>query len=167
LPGPGPISAVTSLHKPRKDRGSPVLRPRSIQKLRSATIDSVFRIAKIDEEVMQRLGSDCYPIVCKSPLHWTPPPSAPGEFIDLFGVTWRQQSYGEGYYMELRKNPLATAHIEDLDDYPWPDPLDPGYTDGHAEEVETIYERTDYALMADSGLKSIWETGYFLRGYRR
>ncbi len=134
---------------------------------KSSALDSVFRIAKIDEEVMERLGSDCYPVVCKSPLHWTPPPSAPDEFIDIFGVTWRQQSYGKGYYMELHKNPLATAHVEDLDDYPWPNPVDPGYTDGLAEDTETIYERTDYALVADTGFKSIWETGYFLRGYQQ
>jgi uroporphyrinogen decarboxylase len=130
-------------------------------------LDSIFRIAKIDEEVMRRLGSDCYPIVCKSPLNWAPPPCAPDEFIDLFGVTWKRVDYGTGSYMELHRSPLANARIEELDDYPWPDPLDPGFTDGLAEEVRTIYEETDYALMADSGFKSFWETGFYLRGYQK
>jgi uroporphyrinogen decarboxylase len=130
-------------------------------------LDSVFRIAKIDEDVMQRLGSDCYPIVCKSPLNWTPPPCAPDEFIDLFGVTWKRVDYGLGSYMELHKSPLATARIEDLESYPWPDPLDSGYTDGLAEEVKAIYQETGYALMADSGYKSFWETGFYLRGYQQ
>jgi uroporphyrinogen decarboxylase len=133
----------------------------------SPPLDSVFRIAKIDDEAMQRLGSDCYPIVCKSPLNWNPPPSAPDELIDLFGVTWKRADYGPGSYMELHKSPLANARIEDLDDYPWPDPLDRGFTDGLAEETKTIYEETDYALMADSGFKSFWETGFFLRGYQQ
>ena len=133
----------------------------------SPALDSVFRIAKIDEDVMQRLGSDCYPVVCKSPVNWTPPPSAPDEFIDIFGVTWKHVDYGLGSYMELHKSPLATARIEDLESYPWPDPLDSGYTDGLAEEVKAIYQETGYALMADSGYKSFWETGFYLRGYQQ
>jgi uroporphyrinogen decarboxylase len=133
----------------------------------SVALDSIFRIAKIDEGVMHRLGCDCYPVVCKSPLDWTPPPCAPDEFIDVFGVTWKRAHYGLGSYMELHRSPLASAQVEDLESYPWPDPLDPGYTDGLAEEVRAIYEETGYALMADSGFKSFWETGFYLRGYQQ
>jgi uroporphyrinogen decarboxylase len=134
----------------------------------SSALDSVFRIARVDDEVMQRLGCDCYPIVCKSPLNWTPPSTAPDQFIDLFGVTWKRAYYdASSYYMEVHKSPLANARIEDLDDYPWPDPLDPGFTDGLGEDTRIIHQETEYALMADSGFKSFWETGYLLRGYQQ
>jgi uroporphyrinogen decarboxylase len=134
----------------------------------SSALDSIFRIAKIDEEIMQRLGCDCYPIVCKSPSNWTPPSTPPDQFIDLFGVAWKRAYYdARSYYMEVHKSPLADARIEDLDDYPWPDPLDPGFTDGLGEDTKMIHSETDYALMADSGFKSFWETASFLRGYQK
>jgi len=134
----------------------------------SEALDDIFRIARVDTEVMRRLGSDCFPVVCGSPSNWTPPPSAPDQFIDLWGVKWKRVQYSEGcYYMELHESPLARARLKDLDDYPWPDPSDPGFTDGLREEVKTIYHETDYALMADSGFKSIWEQAFFLRGYQQ
>lgn len=51
--------------------------------------------------------------------------------------------------------PLATATIDDLDRYPWPDPGDPGYTAGLAAEARTLYEQTDYAVEASCGFYSL------------
>lgn len=128
-------------------------------------MNKIFRVALADESVMQRLGSDCRPLGLRPPANWTPPPAEPGTFIDLWGITWRQAQYGDGcYYWELARNPLAEASIEDLETYPWPDPLDPGFTAGLAEDAKTLYEETDYAIMADGGFKSFWELGYMLRG---
>jgi len=131
-------------------------------------LNKAFRIARLDESVMKRLGSDCRPLVAKPPLQWTPPPSREGTFIDMWGITWKQVYYAKDcYYWEMAHNPLAEAQIEDLARYPWPDPLDPGFTAGLAEETRELYEETDYALMADSGFKSFWELGYMLRGFTR
>jgi uroporphyrinogen decarboxylase len=130
--------------------------------------NSVFRIAYIDEVVRKHLGCDFYPITVKNPLHWTQPPSEPGTLIDLWGIKWKQVFYSNGcHYYELIYSPLAEADIEDLDKYPWPDPEDPGYTMGLADEVRDLYENTDYALMADSGFKDFWELAYMLRGYEQ
>ena len=83
-------------------------------------------------------------------------------------MKWKKAFYGDGcQYWELARNPLAEATIEDLDRYPWPDPRDPGYTAGLAEEAKTLYENTDCAIMADGGFKSFREQGYFLRGLER
>ena len=40
-------------------------------------------------------------------------------------------------------SPLADAIIDDLDSYPWPDPLDPGYTSRLADEAKQLYEHTE------------------------
>jgi uroporphyrinogen decarboxylase len=131
-------------------------------------LNKTFRIARLDERVMQRLGSDFRPLTAKGPANWTPPPSEPGTFIDIWGITWRQAFYGDGYYYwEQAGHPLAEASIEDLESYPWPDPLDPGYTAGLAEEAKTLSEETGYALMGDSGFKSFWELAFGLRGLER
>jgi len=123
-----------------------------------------FRIASLDDETMVRLGSDLRPVRLKPPKNWTPPPSEPGTFIDLWGIKWRRADYPAGYYWELYEHPLANATISDLDSYPWPDPDDSGWFEGLAEEVRDLYENTPYALMGDFGFKGFWEIGYFLRG---
>jgi uroporphyrinogen decarboxylase len=131
-------------------------------------MNKIFRVARLDESVMQRLGSDCRPLGIKPPANWTPSPAKPGTFTDMWGITWRQAPYGNGcYYWELARSPLAEASAEDLENYPWPDLRDPGFTAGLAEEVKTLYEETDYAIMADGGFKSFWELGYMLRGFER
>ncbi len=57
--------------------------------------------------------------------------------------------------------------VEDLENYSWPDPLDPGFTTGLAEEARRLYEETEYAIVADGGFKSFWELGYKLRGFEQ
>jgi uroporphyrinogen decarboxylase len=129
-------------------------------------MNKVFRLAKLDESVLERLGSDCVPLGLKPPLNWTmPAPPAKDCFVDIWGITWQRIFYGNGcFYWELYQSPLADATVEDIERYPWPDPLDPGYTAGLADEAKELFESTDYAIMADSGFKSLWELGYMLRG---
>nr|MBC7243945.1 hypothetical protein [Chloroflexota bacterium] len=123
-----------------------------------------FRVARLDEETMRRLGSDLRPIVIRPPKNWTSPPSEPGTFVDEFGIKWRQVNYSKGYYWELASHPLANATISDLDRYPWPDAGDPGRYKGLAEEVRDLFEHTPYALVGDSGFKGFWEPASMLRG---
>jgi uroporphyrinogen decarboxylase len=132
------------------------------------TLSKQYRSARLDEQVMRRLGSDCYPLRGRGPSNWTPPPTGPGEFVDVWGVTWRQIWYRDNaFYWEVAQAPLATATIDDLDRYPWPDPGDPGYTAGLAGEARTLYEQTGYAVEASCGFYSFFETGYALRGYEQ
>jgi uroporphyrinogen decarboxylase len=131
-------------------------------------LSKIFRVARLDESVMQRLGSDCRPLGIKPPANWTPPSAEPGTFIDMWGITWRQAFYGNGnYYWELARSPLAEASSEDLESYPWPDLDDPGFTASLAEDVKALHEDTGYAIMADGGFKSFWELGYMLRGFEQ
>lgn len=128
----------------------------------------IFRQACLDEPALLRLGSDLRPLGVKRPLHWTPPPCAPGTFKDVWGVTWREVTYGNNWtYCEVAESPLADATIDDLDRYPWPDPLDPGYTQGLEKEVKALHENTSYGIMADGGFKSFWEQACFLCGFER
>ncbi len=132
----------------------------------TVVMNKPFRLAALDEQVMEYLGSDCRPVVPKPAAHWPAlPASEPGTYVDAWGVTRRQVFYGQGcYYWELYRHPLAEATVEDLETYPWPDPTDPGLTAGLAEETRARYEYTPYALVGDGGLKSFWEQAYMLRG---
>ena len=131
-------------------------------------LSKVYRSARLDECVMRRLGSDFCPLRSKAPVNWTAPPSEPGTFIDVWGVKWKQAEYGgNGYYWEVACSPLANASVQDLERYPWPDPTDPGYTAGLAEEAKALHEGTDYAIEASCGFYSFWELAYSLRGYEQ
>ncbi|MBN1365384.1 MAG: hypothetical protein JW976_11310 [Syntrophaceae bacterium] len=138
--------------------------------IRSETkiLNKVFRLARVEESVRKKLGSECIPLSIKPPVNWSPPPTEPGTFTDIWGITWREVFYRDDcYYYEVMKSPMAEAVLEDIERYPWPDPLDPGYTMGLSEDVKELYQETDYAIVADGGFKSFWELGYMLRGYDR
>jgi len=131
-------------------------------------LSEIFRIAQLDRSVLQQLGSDCHPIVTKSPLNWISPPSEPGTFVDNWGIKWKQTYYADGcYYWDVIHSPLEQARVEDLESYSWPDVADPGYTAGLALEARTLHEETQYAIVGDSGFQSHWEMGFLLRGYKR
>jgi uroporphyrinogen decarboxylase len=128
-------------------------------------LNRTFRVARMDEAVMRRLGSDCRPLMVGPPANWRPPDTEPGFYIDMWGIRWRRAPYGDGrYYWEFAGHPLAEATVDDLATYPWPDVDDPGFTAGLAEKAKALHEGTDYAIVADSGFKSLWELGYMLRG---
>jgi uroporphyrinogen decarboxylase len=130
----------------------------------TGVMSKAFRSAELDEETLVRVGSDVRPVRTKGPVEWVPPPSEPGTFVDLFGVTWQYQEYAYGQYWEAVGTPLADATIDDLDSYPWPDPNDPGFCAGLEEEVVDLYQNTDFALMGDSVIKGFWEPYLLMRG---
>jgi len=132
---------------------------------KTRVMNKTFRIAMLDEAVMRRLGSDCRLLMVRPPSRWTPTPSEPGTFKDIWGITRRKVYYADGcYYWELLHSPLREATVEDLESYPWPDPLDPGITEGLVEEAKTLYEKTDFAIIGDCGYKGLWELSYYMRG---
>jgi len=131
-------------------------------------LSKLSRTARLEECVLKRLGSDCVPVRVKSPSAWKARSVGPETYIDIWGVTWKRVRYGDGcFYWETAKNPLAEATLSDLDRYPWPDPEDPGFTQGLAEEAQALYEGTRYALIGDVGFKSFWELGVRLRGFEQ
>ncbi len=133
--------------------------PRSLQE--------IYRVARLDEDVMVRLGSDVRPVILKDAQNWRPPPSELGTTVDEFGVRWRQVAFSGGFYWEVIESPLAKATIADLESHPWPDPLDPGRYDGLAEEIRDLYHNTSYALLGDCGFKNFFERCWSLVGMER
>ena len=98
-----------------------------------------YRIARVDESIMRQLGADCRSISIKSPMNWKPPASDPGTYKDIWGITWKEVHYAEnGFYHEVADYPLADAELGDLDNYPWPDPDDPGYIAGLDHDAKSF-----------------------------
>jgi len=108
--------------------------------------------------VLDRLGTDFRFIHIRPPKKFIPNPVKPGEFqdfVDEWGLTHRLVS---GYY-DLAGAPLAQdLSIDKIENYPWPDPYDPARLEGLKEEVEQLYFKTDYALVAHRPVYgNLWE----------
>lgn len=84
-------------------------------------------------------------------------------FTDEWGITYRKAANPTGVHYEFADHPLKDASVEDLADYPWPDPTDPGLTAGLEEKARILYETTDFALVGKFS-NSIYETAFMLRG---
>jgi hypothetical protein len=126
------------------------------------------RLAQVDEQILRDLEIDTRPVYMKPPRRGMRPCDEPGAFYDDWGVKWKEFSLDGVIYREIAENPLGDATIDDLESYPWwPDPLDPDRYSGIPEQVQQMFEQTDYALIGCPAFNSLWERAYFLCGFQR
>ncbi|MBN1685125.1 MAG: hypothetical protein JW852_00645 [Spirochaetales bacterium] len=129
--------------------------------------------ARMDEEVLLRLGSDgriLFPEPAVAPAD-SPPAAAPfrdeqteDSFVDEWGIRWVRRP-GVSYF-EVLDPPLASAGVEDLARYPWPDLTRESRFRGYAEEGRRLREKTPYAVVVLSGA-TVHEQIYLMRGLDR
>ncbi len=119
-------------------------------------------------DLLNALGVDITWIKLKSPQNWSPPPPTPeGISLDEWGIGRKEIEVSPGIYLnEIVHEPLKDATTAELDDYPWPDPEDPGRTTGLKEEAKEIYEGTDLAIMGRFG-GTLFETAANMRGWEQ
>jgi uroporphyrinogen decarboxylase len=84
------------------------------------------------------------------------------EFTDEWGLHHRLVSGN----FDLGGTPLSKdLSIARIENYPWPDPYDPVRMEGVKEEVERLYNETDYAIVAHRPVYgNIWEMARHLVG---
>lgn len=115
-------------------------------KKETVVVDRMQQLARVDEEILEALGIDTIGLLPKPPDRSQDALLPDGRWRDEWGVVRRLQP--DGYYYELDESPLAGEITEkELDEYPWPDPDDPGRVRGLAEEAKRLREETDYALV--------------------
>ncbi len=119
-------------------------------------------IADIEEEVLLRYEVDTRSL----PLLGNSRPTEPladGAFQDEWGVV-RKQADPHAHFMDV-VNPLdGERTLDDLENYPWPDAEDAGYTDGLAEAAEQAHRETDYAVILTLPVGPL-HLSQWLRGY--
>jgi uroporphyrinogen decarboxylase len=87
-----------------------------------------------------------------------------GLYYDEWGIGRRRvERPNGGYYFEMVYHPLANASLQDILDYPWPDPQDPGRVNGLRERILRVHNETDKAIVMKFS-NSIWEMSWWLRG---
>ena len=84
-----------------------------------------------------------------------------GNIIDEWGVG---RKYVDEYLMATYF-PLADATVNDINNYKWPIPEDPGRIEGIEDKARYWYENTDYSITATTAVSGImFELGQYLRG---
>jgi uroporphyrinogen decarboxylase len=119
-------------------------------------------IPEIDEEILERYDIDTrsLPLLGNSrPTGRTPD----GGYKDEWGVV-REQPDPQGHFMDT-VNPLdGDRTLDDLESYPWPDPEDPGYTQGLSEAAARLRNETDCATVLSLPVGPL-HLAQWMRGY--
>ena len=118
------------------------------------------------EEVLDRFGIDTRYVRIRPPRNFKVQIDPDNSYLDEWGTRWKKPK--SSLYWDPVDWPLKDATIEDLETYRWPDPHDPGRTEGLREEAKRLREKTEYAVIADTPVLGIFECGSIcLRGIER
>ncbi len=115
-------------------------------------------------DLLDAMQVDIYYTGLNKPANWKPPQRGDGLQYDEWGIGRRRVDRPDGgYYFEMVHHPLADASLQDILEYSWPDPFDPGRVEGLRERISRIRRETDKAIMMKFS-NSIWEQSWWLRG---
>ncbi|MCL4745026.1 MAG: hypothetical protein KJZ83_06385 [Burkholderiaceae bacterium] len=115
------------------------------------------------EELLELLGIDTRYVRTKAASSFKRRIEPDNSYLDEWGVRWKKP---EGtFYWNAIDPPLKNATIEDLDSYPWPDPMDPSRTEGIRERAKLLRSQNKYAVVADLPTLGPFECSWaFYRG---
>jgi uroporphyrinogen decarboxylase len=114
----------------------------------------------MDEEVMEKLGSDGRPVMPGPALSHFGTKSTDDCIVDDWGCTWQKRAGSE--YFEIADPPLRNASIDELGRYPWPDLTPPSRFAGLANRCRVIQE-AGFASVLLTGI-TLFEQAYLMRG---
>lgn len=87
--------------------------------------------------------------------------------IDEFGIGWQMPVEG-GLYYDQYLHPLSNAEtIQDIENYPWPDPLDPERFVGIHEQVDRVIDIEQKACFVERMSSGMWEHAMWMTGYEK
>lgn len=153
-------SMVTSIHQTGHDNlkkylGINLDRPTEIARGRSL-------VARVDQEVQDRLGVDVRMLTVSSPDGWED--EAGGDRLtDEWGIVWERPAGFDNY--EIVASPLfGDISVADVRNMAWPEAIRPGFTEGLREKALAFRQGTDKAIIANLAMQ-IHTQSYFLRGF--
>jgi uroporphyrinogen decarboxylase len=85
------------------------------------------------------------------------------EFVDCWGI----KTVFNGMYWQIKESPLKGASIEDLENYPWPDPdkIDMKAIERYRQEAKRLFTETDYVVCAEHPTFGVLELGCWMCGF--
>jgi len=134
--------------------------------------DKIIQTGKMGDDLIERLGVD---------VKIVPPndPSDPGlerdlglqdghyRYIDEFGIGWQMPETG-GHYYDLYRYPFAGVDtVKEVEDYPWPDMLDPARFVGMKEHARVVAREEEKAVLLGRASSGMWEHVMWMTGYEK
>jgi uroporphyrinogen decarboxylase len=127
--------------------------------------DRMQRVVDVDEEILNALEIDTRAILQGAPRKkGLAEELAPNKYRDMWGVE-RVRPEG-GYYYDMVASPLAgDITVAEIVRYPWPDPDDPGFTEGVKDRLQWIRENTECAAVLSLPPPFV-HTSQYMRGFQ-
>lgn len=135
-------------------------------------IDEMQQLARIDEDMIERLNID---VKCVDPS----PPSTRGlvkpsekdgnyfKMTDEWGIGWKMP-VENGHYYDMIDRPLADAEtIEDIEKFPWPNPVDPARFATLKQRADAFRYGENKAYILGRQYAGIWETALWMSGFEK
>lgn len=86
---------------------------------------------------------------------------------DEFGIGWQMPITG-GLYYDQYFHPLANAEsIKDIEDYPWPDALDPDRYVGMENQIHKVIDIERKGCFLERMSSGMWEHAMWMTGYEK
>jgi len=130
--------------------------------------DRVQGLARVHEDVLQKLKVDTRGVLTGNPFGWklkleeTPEYE---QFIDVWGVTWRRPK-PHGLYYDMVVHPLKGCTLEDAKKHSWPAPKDEHRLKGLKEEAAQLAHSDCLVLLGTVGMTvGLLQTFQWLLGY--
>jgi uroporphyrinogen decarboxylase len=118
---------------------------------------------QVDEPLLERFGVDTRYVRVGGPRGYRLQIAEDNSYLDLWGTRWQKPP--SSLYWDMVGHPIAEPTLEALKAYRWPDPRDPGRTDGLRERARALCEETPYAVVLDVTGFGVFEQGWSLRGF--
>lgn len=128
-----------------------------------------FQAVSPKEDLLKKLHIDTRSVLGHPPEKNSPHYRSRDEFVDEWGIIYKASRVEDKLlYFSPSFHPLKKADtLEEIENYDWPDPTDPGRTKGLREKAKHLYGKTDYALVGHMGDSSIFEVCWGLRSMER
>ena len=106
------------------------------------TDDVIQQLATVDEDMAERLQTDCRNVAPRSSAIYNLEFRDEGNYTaytDEWGIDWRMPKQG-GFYYDMYRHPMAEAEaIEDIQGFAWPNPTDPHRFLGLRERTKAVH----------------------------
>jgi uroporphyrinogen decarboxylase len=139
---------------------------------KAKVLNQVTQTGEMGDDICDRLKVDVKNV----------PPSPPAEagptrdlglvgdyyrLIDEFGMGWQMPRHG-GHYYDLHHSPLAHAEtVQEIERYPWPDPLDPARFENLKERADQVVQQEKKGLVLGRMSSGMWEHAMWMAGYEK
>ncbi len=139
-----------------------------LQPRETELFDRVQGLARVHDDVLERLEVDTRGVLTGSPFGWElklEETDKYEQFTDVWQITWRRPK-PYGLYYDMVAHPLKGATLDDVKNFEWPDPKDENRLQGIKEEAATLAESDCLVVLGTVGMTvGLLQTFQWLLGY--